>query len=178
MKNAMLLIGLAIAAAGTALQAQTLDKGTRELAIAGNGDFSGSDDWNLYLEPKFGYFVADDVELGLSGNVNLTDDSHQFSIGPFAEYNFRTGSKWVPFITGGFEWINADIDIELEEGDVSSDSDAVAFGAGAGIKYFIADNIAISTKYTHEWASDDVFTSVDEVKDSAGFWLIGMRFYY
>jgi len=160
---------------GLTSQAQMLDKGTREFAISGNGDIV-SGDVSLYLEPKFGYFAWDNVELGLAGSLNYNENETQVSIGPFAEYNFRTGSKWVPFVGGAVEWLNADIDIDSS--GVETDSDGVGFDASLGLKYFLADNIAISTRYTHQWASDDLFTSADEVKDSAGFYVIGMRFYF
>ena len=46
------------------------------------------------------------------------------------------------------------------------------------MKYFIRENIAISLATVYEWASDDVFDSVDNFEDNRQVIRLGMRFYF
>ena len=151
-----------------------LHKGTQELSLSGEMDWDGFDDLDYFVRASYGWFVADGFEFGLTGSLSDQQDSRQFSFGLFSDYNFFRKGKLVPYVGASVEWANADLDIR----DLTVNQDAVLLGAELGVKYFIRENIAISLATVYEWASDEVFDSVDSFEDNRQVIRLGMRFYF
>jgi hypothetical protein len=174
-------LAAALVAAGWNAQGQEvtpqLHKGTHELTLQGFADFEESDDFWYFADVGYGYFLVDGFELGLSFSLQGSDDNDRLSIGPFVEYNFLTGSQFVPFVSFGTQWVNAEIEIGGEGNVVDTSTDALLLDGEIGVKTFLRDNIAISTGIAYEWATDDVFGAEDDVDDGNGLFKFGMRFY-
>ena len=121
--------------------------------------------------------MADGFEVG--GNLVLegSDDYDRFSLGPFVEYNFVGESQYVPYLGFGMQWINADIQFGTADRLVDSSTDALLLDAEAGVKWFLSNNIALSTALAYEWATDDVFDADNDANDGNALLKLGMRFY-
>ena len=155
-----------------------LKKGTHELTLQGFADFEASDDYYYFLEVGYGKFRTDALELGLDVGVTSTDVETRFSLGPFIEYNFVGESQVVPYLGFGAQWVNADLDIGRGGDLVNTSSDALLLDAELGAKYFLAENIAISTSVAYEWATDKIFHADDSAKDGNALLKLGMRFFF
>lgn len=100
------------------------------------------------INPKIGYFVSDDLAIGVQGSftsgtsevagVDVTD-AKSFGAGVFARYYFlELGQRFKTYTELGVGYASAK--------DKINDVKADGFGAGLnlGINYFVTDNIAIS----------------------------------
>jgi len=116
------------------------------------------------FRPKVGYFVIDNLPVGLAINVNTnktkytgTSDessSNNFAIGPFARYYFLPQDKLKPMaeISAGF---GSSKDKYTSSGHTSESKYGIfEFSIGAGASYFVTDHVAFdllidynSTKY-------------------------------
>ncbi|MFT5499102.1 MAG: hypothetical protein ACI9TH_004517 [Kiritimatiellia bacterium] len=172
-------MGLVLAAlsAGTVQAEPQLTQGTKELTLQGFADFETREDYFVYLDLGYGTFIKDHLEVGLNFGANSSDASQNYSIGPFVEYNFANGGDMVPYVNAGARWAYSDVSFGTG-GDLFSDSGSVALLTGeAGVKYFLRENIAISTGLSYEWASDDIFDAGDTLEDGNILFKLGMRFY-
>ena len=168
-KTLTLIIGMAFIA-GAAYGAM-LDEGTRELAVSGEWEFASEAGTAFDVELKLGQFIMDGVLVGVMGAIADDDWITAWGAGVYGEYHVDMGTALVPFV--GVSAIYYDVDPAEGEGD-----DAVVVGGAAGVKYFIAENIAITANYLYEWASEDVFFDDDEVEDTNHSIQLGMRFYF
>lgn len=141
--------------------------GTQELGISGNVNFTDDVVYNLDL--SYGYFFRDCWQVGFTANA-FGDDDFNFGVGLFTEYNFSTGSKWVPYVGVSAKWARVDSEF--------FDDDSIAFGGELGVKYFIRSHMAVFAAVNFEWSPDDIFGVGDEIKDNAQNINIGMRFYF
>jgi hypothetical protein len=162
---------LTIAALAGASQAASLSQGTRELTLDGALDPDGASGTEISLDVGYGYFIQDNIEVG--GEVSIADNDHAttYGLGGFAEYNFDQGSALVPFAGVGLGWFNTEID------DLDVDDDAVVASLFGGVKYFLAENIAVTAQINLEWASEDIFLNDDDVEDTNIDFTVGMRFF-
>lgn len=84
-----------------------LSAGTQELGISGNVNFTDDIQYNLDL--SYGYFFCDNWEVGFTANAFGNDDFN-LGAGLFTEYNFATGSKWVPYVGASAKYARLDND--------------------------------------------------------------------
>lgn len=168
MKKAVALV-LCTLVAG-AVHAASLKQGTQEIVVEGLFDPDAPGDQQLDLSITYGQFIQDNLEVGVEGSFSDNDLLSTYGIAGFAEYNFDQGTELVPFVGAGIGWINTDPD----EG---SSEDAVAVSVSAGVKYFLAENVAIRADVTYTWASEDVFLEDDDVSDTDLAVNLGMAFY-
>lgn len=170
MKKALaVLMSMAVTSFGAMLQ-----EGTRELGLAGSLDIASADGTAIDLSASYGYFIADGLEIGVSGFWADSDSVTSIGLGAFAEYHFATDSNLVPYVGVGAGWGKTEIDI----GDFSADDDALVIAGEAGVKYFFVENIAISLAYVFEWATEDIFFDDDKAEDTDHSIQLGMRFYF
>jgi hypothetical protein len=110
---------------------------------------------NINLLPKLGYFVIDNLALGLDLNIARStekdgEDSDKysqilFSVGPFVRY-YIPSSKVLPFfeISGSFGSINTKYDYSdntyWEDDDYKSS--VMTFGGGIGLAAFLGERVA------------------------------------
>jgi len=88
----------------------------------------------------YGYFVTPKTEIGGGPMIIYAsydgDDNSNISLTFFGRYNFVTGEKTVPYLSGQIY----QFDISPEE--PMSFTDFTFLQVGGGIKYFISDNLA------------------------------------
>jgi hypothetical protein len=138
-----------------------LDTGVQELSLGGNLNWEDNTDYSFNM--SYGRFVTPNWLLGVDVGVTGVNSSKDYRAGVFAEYNFLTGTKWVPFIRGGVGYSKPD----------NGDSGAT-LGLDAGIKYFMRSNLAIYTSMGGDWnisgggSSDGFAKQID----------LGLKFYF
>lgn len=139
-------------------------QGVTEFGLSGYLDWT--DDTTYATSVSYGYFVNDcwllGVKLGLSG---INSDVN-FSGGLFAEYNFHTGTKWVPFVGVGANWKRID--------SGAFDADAIEMAGEFGVKYFMRANVAVSASISGTWVSDTLPES-DDFGSRINF---GLRYFF
>lgn len=154
-----------------------LDKGTKELTLQGFVDFEDRDDYFVYLDVGYGYFFKKGLELGMNFAVNAADSSQNYSLGPFAEYNHITGSNVVPYLHGGARWVYADVEIGTGGKILDDAGSELLLDIEAGLKYFLRENIALSSGLAYEWATSEIFETDNDFSDGNLLMKLGMRFY-
>jgi len=162
MKKIMVLAALIFFLMVSIVSAQTdstpfLQRGVQELALSGNLDFEGpSGDWDANLTTSYGYFIANNLEMG--GYLNFTrqqdGDFKSYGIGGFAEYHFRgiLSPTIVPY--GGLS-----LGFQFTDVDFANDEAAIIMTPRVGIKWFLRPNIAIDTNLFVSLATDDVYVN-------------------
>lgn len=148
-----------------------LDKGTRVLEGAGHIDVMGDD---LQIQLAYGRCVADGFEIAALAGLRDNDRYMSTELGLRAEYNFVFNSPFVPFLSAGLVWADAEAD------DSNIDADAAVFSAGVGMKYFIRDDVAFSVNGSYLAATDDIFVDSEdgEVQGDEFRILFGIRHYF
>jgi len=148
-----------------------LDKGTQVLEGAGYINLMADE---VQLQLAYGQFVADGIEVALVAGLFDNDRYMSTELGVRAEYNFVFDSAFVPFLSVGAVWADA----EADESDI--DTDAAVFSVGGGAKYFIRDNVALAVNGSYLVATDDIFVDAEdeEVEDDDVRILFSVRFYF
>lgn len=179
MSTKALLFAVATMVAGSAFAAEkassgvtpNLDKGTQVLEGAGYMDVMGDE---LQIQLAYGQFVADGIEVALVAGLFDNDDYMSTELGVRSEYNLVLDSALVPFLSAGVVWADA----EADESDL--DTDAAVGSLGAGVKYFIRDDVALAASGNYLLATDDIFVDSedDELNDDEFRLLFSVRFYF
>jgi hypothetical protein len=154
-----------------------LQKGARELAIHVSPDFEGAIGDTISADAGFGWFVRDRIVLrGVLDYEILEDvagadaDYRTSGLGVAAEYHFGHGETLVPYLGLGLGWRSTHFG-EHEEA-------AMVYGPRAGLKVFLADNVALDCEAIYELGAADVFVNDFVPEDSDLRTLIGLRFYF
>jgi outer membrane protein W len=151
-----------------------LQKGVRELSIHVSPDFEGAIGDMLDARAGFGLFVRD----GLSARATLAyavledvageDSDYRMSqLTLAAEYHLRREARLVPYLGFGVGWRSSHFG-KLEES-------ALVYGPRAGVKYFLADNVALDSEITYELSPAEVFINDFVAEDTDVSSLIGLR---
>jgi opacity protein-like surface antigen len=167
------IVLLMIAAVASASYAASLQQGTQEIVVSGQYDPDTMSGGYLNLGLKYGQFIQDNLEVGVAGEYTDADDLGSLAeVGAFGEYNFDLGTELVPFVGAGVSYAFVD-----SEG--SSDSeDAVVGSVAAGVKYFLAENVAIRVSVDANLASEDIYLDEEGGAEDTDYNLnIGMAFY-
>ena len=162
----------AVAAVAGASHAASLKGGTREIVVDGSLDPQGvGGGVDLDISAGYGYFVQDSIEVGAEVALADNDLVTSYGFAGFAEFNFDQGTPLVPFVGARAGWARVEID------QFDADADAVVMGGYAGVKYFLAENVAITGQLNLNVASDDIYVNDDEVDDTNIDFTVGMRFF-
>lgn len=149
-----------------------------------NGDGIGDTSFNLNISPTAGYFVIDDLAIGVQANFtyldsDINDKSTQFSFIPTAQYYLPFGTVLRPSIQVGAGYIN--ISQSVPTGNNSSSR--LSFGgftwaAAVGVSYFINKSISLDlgVQYADINASYSGDTSI-KVKTKGVGGTIGISLY-
>jgi opacity protein-like surface antigen len=151
-----------------------LQKGVRELSIHVSPDFEGAIGDMLDARAGFALFVRD----GLSARAILAyavledvageDSDYRMSqLTLAAEQHFRREARLVPYLGFGVGWRSSHF-ADLEES-------ALVYGPRAGLKYFIADNVALDFEVTYELSPSKVFINDFVAEDTDISSGIGLR---
>jgi len=179
MSKKWLLFAVAGMLAGSAVAAEkkssgvtpNLDKGTKVLEGAGYIDVMGDD---LQIQLVYGQFVADGIEVAVVAGLRDSDRYMSTELGVRAEYNLVRNSAFVPFLSTGVVWADAEAD------DLDLDTDAAVFSVGGGLKYFIRNDVALALNGSYLVSTDDIFVDSEdgELQDDEFRILFSVRFYF
>jgi hypothetical protein len=114
----------------------------------------GADTGTLSFDVSYAWFLTPAWEAGIRQTMSYTlnddiDDTYRFSTIPFINYNFRTTEAFQPYL-GAFVGAN-----------YGTGEGTGTIGPTVGMKYFVADNVYIDTKYRYEY----FFTDVEDITD-------------
>ena len=114
-----------------AVSAQAVNQGA--WMVGGNAGFTstkakGADESTtfLFLNPNLGYFIADDLAIGLALNLSSFDETTNFGLGPFVRFYFADA-------------IFAQAGVNLGLGD----NEFTEFQVGVGYSWFVDNSVAI-----------------------------------
>jgi opacity protein-like surface antigen len=153
-----------------------LSQGTKELAVSGNYDPDAFDDYQVALEVGYGYFIADNLEVGASVGYAGSEHVDIYGILGFVEYNFNLGGRVVPYVRASVGWLGAEVEDPVT--GIKDDNDTAAAAGAVGVKYFITDTVALALEGEYTKATDDIFINDDnELEDDNIDFNLSLRFY-
>ena len=153
-----------VAVLATFVHAQpSIQEGTRELSLSGGWDPEGAAGATMALDVGYGVFVRDLIEVGSLVSYESDDDATTWGLGGFAEYHFDMATMTVPYV--GFRLAYIDYDVDTTFG----------YGLTAGVKHFIADNVAIDIALQYMVAGEDIFNNDGTVEDNDLAFVFGLR---
>jgi hypothetical protein len=135
------------------LSAQTVNQGAWMVGGSASLDIAkakGADEstTSFHLNPNLGYFISDDLAIGLGLNVDdegIEGVDTRFGIGPFVRY----------YVADPI-FIQANVNLELNEGGGTS------FGAAVGYSWFVNSAVAIEPSlYFQSFNADLPFDAGD-----------------
>ena len=160
-----LVMAIALAFATVVCAQPAIQEGTREFSIEGGWDPDGATGAALDLTVGYGVFMRDALEVGgLVSYASYEDyggtgiDWKEWELGGFVEYHFDMASMTVPYIGARVAYAKYELG--------TWDENAVVYGPRVGIKYFIADNVAVDIALTYLLASEDIFINDGVYEDN------------
>ncbi len=151
-----------------------LERGSQELSIHVSPDFEGAVGDMIDVDAGYAYFVRDRLSLGatllyegLEDVAGEDSDYRSSEIGLFAEYHFGGESRFVPYLGLGAGWRRTDFAL--------LDESALVYGARAGLKLFVADNVSLDFQLTYKLGGADVFINDFVAEDTDLSSGIGLR---
>ena len=140
-----------------------LAAGIQELSVGGR--LNWEDDTAYNFDISYGRFLTENWLVGVSAGITGLDSDTNLTAGIFGEYNFLTGTRWVPFIRAGIGYARPD------NGD-----DSGTVGVDAGVKYFFRPNVAIFGSIGGDWViSGDDGGQDDGIAKQVD---VGLKFYF
>ena len=160
------LVAVMVMAMATVVYAQpSIMEGTREFSISGGYDPDGAAGSELDLTLGYGVFVRDALEIGgilgymsYEGAGAAGGDYKLWALGGFVEYHFDMASMSVPYIGARIAYENYDTGV--------LDDSSLVYGPRVGVKYFIADNVAIDIALQYLLASEEIFVNEGVAEDN------------
>jgi hypothetical protein len=138
-----------------------LAAGVQELSLGGQLNWESSTAYSFDI--SYGRFLTANWLVGIQAGITGVNSDKDYRAGVFGEYNFLTGTKWVPFVRGGLGYSRPD------QGD-----DSGTVGVDLGVKYFMRSNLAIFASVGGDWVisgdggSDGFAKQID----------LGLKFYF
>lgn len=172
-KFVALAVSLGIAAAVT-VHAQPILEGAQELGISGFLDFDTPNKTEFRLSGQYGIFVIDYLEVGPRISVFDNDVYTAWKVGGFAEYNFDTGTAWVPFVGTGLNIAGVDV----ATGAGGKDATGLSLSLSGGAKFFLTEQVALSSALNFELGTARLYPSRRKVKNNDWNFDVGLRFFF
>lgn len=151
-----------------------LDRGTRELAVHVSLDFEGAVGDTISADAGWGWFWRDGLLLrGTASYAILEDvaaedsDFRTTELGVAGEYHFLRRRSLVPYLGFGLGWRST------EFADLTTRG--LTYGPRAGIKLFLADNVALDFEVVYRLSGDDLFVNDFVIEDTDLTSSIGLR---
>jgi hypothetical protein len=135
-----------------------LDTGVQELGLSGKLNWEA--DTVYSFDVSYGRFFTPNWLLGIEGGLSGIDSEKDYRVGAFAEYNFLTNTKWVPFVRATAGYVHP-----------STGEDGGLLDLDAGIKYFMRSNLAISGSVGGGWNTNGDADFEKQVN-------LGLKFYF
>ena len=135
----------------------------------------GVDFESLFAMAALGYFVNDNVQVGVAGLASWTKievepssgssldlDVDCFGIGVKGEYHFMPTNQWVPYVGGQLLWVNADVDTPTGSSINDADVDGVLWGPVAGVRYELNAYNDFFVEYQYHIWNGDIHDVLDD----------------
>ena len=196
MKNLRILFVTMLALGISALSFGQTGKGKFLIGTGSNLSFiSGSSKWKtdtgsgdngissaLGLSPKLGYFVTDELalgvelQLGYGKSKNNSDKSHSFDygVGPFARYYFGS-DKLKPFVGGALNLGGDSQNSTISNTTYKSKSSTFSFDLGGGLAYFLSEKVSLDLGINYNYKTAHLNTP-DNYRDQSGTLIVGAGF--
>ncbi len=153
-----------VAALATFVHAQpSIQEGTRELSLSGSWDPEGAAGATISTDVGYGVFVRDLIEVGSLVSYASNDITTTWGLGGFAEYHFDMANMTVPYVGLRLEYVDYDVDTTFQ------------YGPRAGVKHFIAENVAIDVALQYTMAGEDIFYNDGTWEDTDLALVFGLR---
>jgi opacity protein-like surface antigen len=167
--------GVLVFLVGAAASADPMiQRGNRELSLHISPDFEGAIGDTIFLQAGYGIFVRDGLAArGTLSHTVLEDvagedsDYRTSEVGLAGEYHFELGGKLVPYLGLGLGWRRSQF--------ADLDESALVYGPRMGLKYFVADNVALDLEITYKFGSADVFINDFKAEDTDLSSAVGFR---
>ncbi|HSX77604.1 MAG TPA: hypothetical protein VLQ80_03385 [Candidatus Saccharimonadia bacterium] len=158
-------------------QGPLLQRGTKELGVAGTLDFQQESRVVLDIAGRYGYFPQQNLEVG--GFAEVASNFNEFSrygLGGFAELHVPD----LAILQGqGIPYVGADLGLEFVDTSLGEDNAALLFRPRVGLKWFIRDYVAIDTNLFVAVATDDLFPNRRNHLDPYDVGIrLGLRIYF
>lgn len=138
-----------------------LAPGVQELSLGGSLNWETATAYNFDI--SYGRFITSNWLVGVEAGITGINSDKDYRVGVFGEYNFLTGTKWVPFVRAGVGYSRPD------QGD-----DSATLGLDAGIKYFMRSNLAVFGSIGGDWVLSGDGNSSGIAKQID----LGLKFYF
>ena len=138
-----------------------LAPGVQELSLGGQLNWEGSTAYSFDI--SYGRFITSNWLIGVQAGLTGINSNKDYRLGVFGEYNFLTGTQWVPFVRAGVGYSHPD-----------QGSDSALIGVDVGIKYFMRSNLAIFASVGGDWAISGSDSSDGFAKQLD----LGLKFYF
>ena len=113
------------------------------------------------------YFITDSIELGLATTISNTESefgttsstTETIAFGFRGTYNFFSDSNVVPFVGAGISIFITETETDTGSSFSSTDSDFAIYDVFGGVRFFIAENVALRVELRESSSvdSDDDF---------------------
>jgi hypothetical protein len=179
MKKVFIILIISLLA-GTSM-AQRLAVGTQEVKLSGTIDFKTAAGTLIDLDVFYGVFVMDYLEVG--GVLGVIDDDARtiWRIGAASEYNIDLGSPLVPYVGLGIYLSKYEIQVKNSDLIIATEDEkeeAFLASGEVGCKYFLTDNVALSTAFVFEWATKDIYPDDNKMTDTDYHIDFGLRAFF
>lgn len=138
-----------------------LAPGVQELGLGGRLNWEDSTVYNFDI--SYGRFLTENWLVGVYAGITGINSDKDYRAGVFGEYNFLTGTKWVPFVRGTLGYANPD-----------NGSSSGTLGIDGGVKYFMRSNLAIYGSVGGDWVISGSGSSNGFAKQLN----VGLKFYF
>ena len=173
MKKIAIVVAILACVAGISFaETPALMKGGWELGLDAGWDFEGPDGQDVGLDAWLGYFIMDNLSVGVDLSFAYADDANDFYLGVYGEYNFDMGWVVVPHVGVGIGWLNREI------GLVTDDNNAFNIGAWVGIKYFVTETWALDLDLYFDYATEKVYLNDDKLEETNFGLSLGIENYF
>lgn len=115
-----------------------LAAGVQELGLSGRVNWEDSTAYNFDI--SYGRFLTANWLVGVEAGITGVNSDKDYRVGIFGEYNFLTGTQWVPFVRAGLGYSRPD-----------AGENSAILGVDAGVKYFLRSNLAIFASVGGDW---------------------------
>lgn len=182
-----LLITATVAALAVSACGQMLSAGTSELKVEGGIDFKTPDGTLIDFGILYGMYFLDYVEGGVALHLTDSDSVKVWRLGVFGQYDFDLGTEFVPYLGAGLSW--ASYEVEYDDVEVMADGtpvrsreeekdNALVLTGTGGVKFYIAENVALSGALVLEAATEKIFPDDDDFERTDARIELGMRFFF
>lgn len=144
-------------------------------AVASNESANDSTLWSV--DGFFGYFLTDNIEVGLGANgqwINFGSGATEqrrsaYGLGPVVKYNFMPTNLWVPYIGAQAQWEWSDDQGGLRTA-ASGWKDGLMYGPLAGVRFELNANNDFIVEYQYRLFAGEL----SDLYDSSSAVLIGI----